>query len=287
MLAVVAGNMPPVEQLRMYWHALSSIGPSLFERTDALFKRTTVYWVDEHGNLALYDDCDPVTNEITKRSYVTYIEHLKSGNLYWEEDEIDGPTVVKIKCFLLILGTPFYTIGQMGWQFGRTFIKVVPILIKILSETWKQPFVTSDSKMGREFSQLHSVIGDGLFEIIKAPIFGFGIEVAALCGIFKPFHARHFEAIIERIWQQGVSYRCDFRYIYKENGYKAIPQGVSELRPLYLAYCFQPRHNVKDSDIKVQKREEISYRSTLECLRSESRFIGNALTARLWNLFNR
>ena len=40
----------------------------------------------------------------------------------------------------------------------------------------------------------------------KVPLFALGCELAALYGLFKPYHGRKYEALIENAWQHGASF---------------------------------------------------------------------------------
>jgi hypothetical protein len=215
----------------------SSVG-SLCERTNAAFRRVHVEKKDENGNLKLYNVTDPdtgkavkdpATGKVKKKSVITYIEDIRTGNLYLDEEA----HVVAFKCFVLVFAIPFYTVGKMAWH-----------LFKIPCGLF----------------QSLEIVGNNLLEVVKAPLFGIGAELAAIGGIIKPYKFRTWEAIVENKWQNGVSYKEDFRKIPPrkgENCWQAFMKDIRQKRPLYLAYCFQVRGNVNDPRIHVIRRESL------------------------------
>jgi hypothetical protein len=157
---------------------------------------------------------------------------------------------------------PIYVVGQLSWCTIKTAFEVGKTALDTLARVGQQlrqgEYCEGVTQVWRGLSQEMGILSHGLFEIIKAPLFGLGVELAALYGIFKPYHGRKFEAMIEKAWQQGASYKKDVRIephpCNKKNCWEDF-----DTRPFYLAYCFQVRGNVHDTQrISVIKREPLT-----------------------------
>lgn len=254
------GNLSPYAQIEQYCTALGSILPTLWERTDEAFKRVHVQLLDEDGNIRSFIHRDARTGE--KRTVFTqiYIEDVKTGDLYVNDS--DG--LVAFKCFLIFFGMPFYTVGAMSWHAAKAPIMCVTIILDTIYQVGQQIVLgradECSVEMRHGFSQLPDVLGNGLFEIVKAPIFALGIELVALYGILKPYQARKYEALIENAWQKGASYKDDFRRIPAregENCWEAFVKDVSASCPFYLADCFQVRNNLNNPLTRLVSRENV------------------------------
>lgn len=252
-----AGNLSPYAQIEQYCTSLISVLPSLFESTDTAFRRVEVMKLDEHGDVRHFRHRD-ATGRVRIVSSITYIEEVRTGDLY----KNDSVNIVAMKCLMVVLATPIYTMGKICWYLCQTTIDVSAIVLDTLYKVGQEIVYgrlnESSVEMRHEFSQLSDAIGDGLFEIVKAPIFALGVELVALYGILKPYHGRKFEALIENAWQKGVSSKNDLRNIpQKENCVEDLLQGIRDSRPLYLAYCFQVRGNLSNPSCRLISQESI------------------------------
>ncbi len=263
--AVQTSHFNPLQQLSAFGEALAPIFVSLFERTSSAFRRVEVMKRDEMGNIKLYDSRkksdDPTTGRSSlqnkKIAVLSYIEDIKTGDLYL--DELDY--VVAFKCALIALAMPLYTVGKIGWEAVRTPFEIGTIALDTLHQIGQQMLLGrlyESALLARDgLSQVSETLGSGLFEIVKAPLFLLGAELAAIQGIFKPYHGRKFEAMIEKAWQNGISYKEDFRKIPVREGedcWQAFKTDILNLRTFYLAHCFQVRGNVSDARISVIRR---------------------------------
>jgi hypothetical protein len=245
-------RLSPFSQLSQYCSSLSSILSTVFEKTDTAFRRVQVMKRDENGNFKSYQRTDPVTKAKCMDSRITYIEHISTGELYKDEPA----QIVSIKCALIVLAMPFYTVGKMAWYLCKTPFDITTIVLDTLIKAGQQlvlgRFYAGFSEMGNGCIQLVDSVGSNLFEIVKGPIFGLGTALAALYGTVKPYHGRVFEALMEKAWQQGASYKDDFRNIPPragENCWEAFVKDVQLAHPFYLAHCFQSRGNINDPRI--------------------------------------
>jgi hypothetical protein len=217
---------------------------------------------DTNGNIKFYHVKDKTTGENKNTAVLSYVEDIRTGEM-----QLDEPAyIIIVKCVFLSLGMPFYTLGKMAWHTFKTPLEISALAMNALRKASEQ-FAMGGLYEGaieicRDFSQIPEIFGKGLFEIIKAPIFGLGAELASIYGIFKPYHGRKIEATIERAWQQGVSYKDkgDFLNIAPrtgENCWNAFVKDMQEARSFYLAHCFQVRGNVSDLRMIVVRREAL------------------------------
>ncbi len=251
----------PSTQLDQCFNTLKAMLNSLCEKTEQAFNHVILMKRGSDGNIKFYPVKDPVTgNEIGKTEILTYIEDAKTHELYLNESAMD----IRIKCALVAMGMPFYTLGIMGCFICKTPIEITSIACKALLQLSKQLLHGQCSVGFAEFRQrCHTCLESakhGLFEVVKAPIFGFSAELAGLYGIFKPYHGKKFESQIEHAWQQGASYKEDFRKIPshdEDDCWKCFIKDIQESRPFYAAYCFQVRGSTDASRIVLIRRTPI------------------------------
>jgi hypothetical protein len=255
-----AARLSPVSQVQHVFSSVCSLLSMLCEKTDSVFRRVYVMKKDDNGNIKLYNVKDKETSTTRKVGVLSYVENIKTGEI-----QLDEPShVIAIKCALLVLAIPFYTVGKMAWYASKTPFEITALAMDTLTKSGEQ-FVIGRCyegivEMRRGISQIPEMFGNGLFEIIKAPIFGLVAELASISGIFKPYYGRMIEAIIEQAWQQGASYKDDFRNVLPragENCWDAFVKDVHDAHPFYLAHCFQVRGNVHDARIVVVRREAL------------------------------
>ncbi len=266
--AILPTRTDPFTQLQQFCTSIGSLLGSLVESTDSAFRRVEVQKRDSDGNIKFYDKeetiVDPDTGEkkvVTKKiSNLSFIEDVKTGELYVN----DSRFTVAVKCAGIALGTPFYAFGKICWYLVKTPIDMGVIALdaisKIFSHVCLGRLYEASSEAQRSFIQMAQTLGTGLFEVVKAPLFALGCELTAIYGLFKPYHARKFEAIIEKAWQQGASYKEDLRKIPARSGedcWTAFVKDVRDAHPFYLAHCFQVRGNVNDPRVVVISRNSL------------------------------
>ncbi len=253
-------HLSPISQIQQFCSSLNSFLSTLCEGVDSAFRRVHVMKKDANGNIRLYDVKDKETGTTRKVGVLSYIEDIKTGEM-----QLDEPSyVIATKCALLVLGIPFYTVGKMAWHVFKTPFEITVLAVNTLVKAGDQfaicRYYEGMMEMRRGFSQVPEMFGNGLFEIIKAPLFGLGAELASIYGVFRPYHGRKIEAIIEKAWQQGASYKDDFRNITPRVGescWDAFVKDVWDARPFYLAHCFQVRGNVNDPRVVIIRREAL------------------------------
>lgn len=259
-MVTISSSLKNYFQVQPFYTSVDLFFASLFERTDTAFQRVHIMKRNQDGNIKLYHHKDKTTGKETRSAVLSYIEDVKTGDMY-----LDEPThVISVKCAFVALAIPFYTIGKMCWHGCKIPIEITALVLEIFSKTSQQPvfcrFYEGLTGMHEKFSEISNIVGQGLFNVIKAPIFGLGAELAALYGIVRPYHGRKWEALIENTWQNGASYKVDFRSIPAkpgENCWEAFVNDIRKSHPFYLAYCFQVRHNINDPRIILIRRESI------------------------------
>ncbi len=257
---VMRGCLSSYSQFEQLFSSIHSLVSSACESTDAAFRRVQIMKSDNQNNIKLYDQKDLATGEIKKVGVLTYIEDVRSGDLFLYE----SLSVIRVKCAIIALGMPFYTFGKMAWHIAKTPIEIGAIVLETLFNLGQLLYAAQFDQCGAEgikgISQSFEVLQKGCYEIVKAPIFGLGCEIAALYGTLKPYHGRKYEAMIERAWQAGISYREDFRNVSldgEENYWQAFRKNMRDAHPFYLAHCFQVRNNIHDSHITVIRRDPL------------------------------
>ena len=252
--------LTPFEQMQQFCSAIGSLLGSLCEKTESAFRRVHLMKKDADGNIKFYDVKNIETGETKKISVLSYIEEIETGDLQKDEPA----HVVAQKCAWVALAIPFYTAGAMAWNAFKIPVEICSMLLDTLKKVGEllalQRLYEGAVEMRQGLMQIPGIIGDRLFEIVKAPIFGFGAEIASICGMIKPYRCRKIEALIESAWHGGASYKEDFRKIPKrpdENCLEAFVKDAQLMRPFYLAHCFQVRGNVNDPDIEVIRRESL------------------------------
>lgn len=265
MSAVVNANrLTPFSQVEQLFSSLASLLSSIVESTESAFRRVHVMKKDANGSIKFYDVKETVvdasghsTQGIRKVNTLTYIEDIKSGDLYLAEDAY----IVSVKCACLVLGILFYAASKMGWYVVKTPLEIGVLATDMIVKVGKLLLLCKCSEASAEtssgVSRISETLGTGIFEIAKAPLFAVGCEIAAIYGIFRPYYGRKFEAFIENAWQHGASYREDLRKVPArdgENCWTAFTKDILDSHPFYLAHCFQARGNVNDSRVIVKDR---------------------------------
>jgi hypothetical protein len=251
--------LSPYSQLKQVAYSVGSLLLDLCERADAVFERVTVRKKDETGQFKTYDILQNDGTKV-KADALNYFREIKTGNLYLPEED----SVIRTKCALIALGMPFYTVGSMAINLVHSALKITAVAIDTFMHTLGKLFRGNFQEGGEILSKGVSLIGRTagvcLFEVIKAPLFGVGCELAALYGIVKPHHGRKYEGLIENAWQQGVSYKLNEGRVPHGPGDSCLQEFAKEKQEassFYLAQCFQIRGNTNESRITVVSQEPL------------------------------
>ena len=228
----------------------SDLFSSCFQKTEDRFGRVYINKLDERGNPKEYKKRDEAGNTI-QYSEVCYIEDKLTGDLYIDE----SASVIAIKCTAIFSVTPLYTAGVIAWNLYQLCGGVA----RAAAEMFKamRNGCSDVSEMKRTFSLLPHTCKERLMEMISAPLFGLGMAGAAALGVLKPLHGRSIEALVEKAWHKGASYKDDMRKIPErkaENAWVSCWKDIHSGKEFFLAYCFQVRGNLSDRDIRVLRR---------------------------------
>jgi hypothetical protein len=139
---------------------------------------------------------------------ISYLMKKETGDLYWDEDVAP----VAVKCALVFVATPLYTLGVMSWY------------------ALQIPFDLLDPK---------KIVKD-IWNVARVPIYALGMELALCYGLITLdlYGAREKEAAVESALWRGASYKEDLRM--KNRGEN------DKVKAFYLAWCFQKRGNIRD-----------------------------------------
>ncbi|MEN9344475.1 MAG: hypothetical protein RLZZ453_1262 [Chlamydiota bacterium] len=161
-----------------------------------------------------------------------YTLDVATKRLYMPEDR----KVIGLKCVLISLALPFWTLFKMGYALINTVVRVV---IAIANR-----------------SAFHDILLKGIWEIIKAPFFFLCAEFVLILGLFSPHLARVRFSEIEKIWNDNRLFvptlkRCleidaEWEPNTKKMGsclatLKAFNDVLCHPHPFFLAGCFQSR----------------------------------------------
>lgn len=156
---------------------------------------------------------------------------------FYNDDPIED---VWGKVAAIPIGLPVYTAGQMIWSAGRFFIDVPAVAIKAIRQfviDWQKG--RPEGKLKEDFldritTEIPHRLKTNLRHFFTAPIFAIGVLGTALHGLINPFEGRKWEAKVEHMWEDNVSYKEDARL-----------KGIWG-KTLYLAFCFQPLGNLHE-----------------------------------------
>lgn len=101
----------------------------------------------------------------------------------------DSPGTVRLKCFLLTLGTPFVhplvSIANVGYRVLR---------LVSFANFWAQ----NEKETKYNFKARLANAGKDLLRIVATPFALLGLQLAAVYGLFRPYDGRKLYATIER-----------------------------------------------------------------------------------------
>jgi len=130
----------------------------------------------------------------------------------------DETNVIALKCFMILLAIPFYTLGVMATHIVRCFTLIGSNLAK------------------GEISEAFLSLIQEVWAVAKTPIYGLAIAFYAFVGIFAPLPMRAIIAQLERDWSGS-----ERRYsLCKLDGVGDYFTNRTSKTTMFLAFCFQP-----------------------------------------------
>jgi hypothetical protein len=143
----------------------------------------------------------------------------------------DEVNEIAMKCFLILIGLPFYTIGVMAVHAIRCVTLV------------------GTNLANGEFSEAFLSFIQEIWAVAKAPIYALAIEFYAILGIVCPLTMRIVIAKLERDWSGSERFH-DIRRMESQDEYNNnIAQYFKERESkttAFLAFCFQPLGELND-----------------------------------------
>ncbi len=235
------GTLSASDQFSLWDSAITELFTSLCDKTDESFRRVRIQKKDEAGNIKTYES----------------IEDIKTGALYLDEPFY----VTSIKCALIAFANILNTFGKMIWYTIRAPIAISAVAAESIANAAKEfamgRCLESSTELKKGLIRSWELGVESLFEIVKCPIFGLGVELGAIYGIFRPNFGRKIVGKLEHAWLNGISYKQSFNRIPPrdgENCLEAFSKDIQSTHPFYLAQCFQVRGNVNDPHIIVVNR---------------------------------
>lgn len=224
--------------------------PSFLSPTDDTYDIVDVYKLNARNEPRVIHRRNLATKKMEVLGPVfSYIENKHTGRLYLNE-----PTcVIAMKCACIVFAAPVYTLCTMLWNAYQIFRSVALIAYNVYVEAERdfslQRYYEATIILNHHIQPLPEIIKERFFEIIKAPLFGVMLQIAALSGIVKPLHGREIVGNIESAWHQGATYKDgklkrDGQYKGKQVGELTLMEELHSGREVFLANCCLSRGNL-------------------------------------------
>jgi hypothetical protein len=222
--------------------------PTYFQSDEETFSRVYALKLDDAGEARLLKNGDPDER--------WFVEHKETGQLH-----IDEPAyILAVKCAAIFIVTPLYTVGHVAWncyQMVRCIIAVSYNAFHALrADVGMERFFDAMRAFNEEINPLPNLLMERLFAILKSPLYGVALGLAALSGIIRPLQGRHCVALIEKAWHHGASYKDNVWKDIEAQGEQscdslsgcmtacqAISRAVHMGNEFFLALCFLERGN--------------------------------------------
>jgi len=178
--------------------------------------------------------------------FVAEVDYLRSdGRVFKRSQTIDNRDpnhplqmvddqigLIALKCFLILVGLPFYAAGVVFTHVIRCFTLV------------------GNNLMHGDIPEAFLSLIQEVWAVVKAPFYALAIEFYAAVGIFWPLPIRSVIAQLERDWSGST--RSDSLLLDKtENAIGNYFINRQAKGTIFLAHCFQPISELFDP--KVQR----------------------------------
>jgi hypothetical protein len=234
---------------------LSSELPYYFDKCEATFRRVHVKKFDEFGNERVITFTNLDTGEVRKLGPVfDYVENIRTGQIYFDDKE-NTRFVLAVKCMLVFFCAPFYTLGAMLWN-AHQILRSIGIVARNVFHAAREDFAyerffDATRLLYREIKPFPKIVKDRCWEIVKAPIYGVCVQIAALSGMIRPLHGRQYIGMILKAWHHGASYKESvFKELVKEKNmdWNFFWNEIHSGKEFFLAHCFLERGIIKEGD---------------------------------------
>jgi hypothetical protein len=203
-------------------------------------------------------DPDTGKNRIYSFSHDVRTDELYNGDFYQD----DTRAVTVLKCVVLAVINPFYTIGCMGWHFGTSAVAGVKWAISFIKDI-KHHAESEGTKSAAGtffkgfFWHLPQKLATHLWKIVRVPIYTLGMEFMFLYGLVNPYEGRKWAARIEKKLHYDISWKKDYRMFNTlESGgctgcIQANLEDIRSAEVFYLAFCFQPKFHISSNKLTL------------------------------------
>jgi len=226
-------------------------------------------WIAPHEKDQVQSSYDDSMKFFTVTRYTGATQQLLQNTVTGDFYYPDSDQLVAIKCLLMAIGAPFYTLGRVAFHTGRIFY----LIYKVFEEAvinFKRDLESNEEGCSAFFKRFVvelipnifiKALGEQIFECIKAPYYGLGIFIAASVGfLHDPYKGKMALAIIERHWNWDISRSEDPRMQKQAANICAALQNSSVF---YLAFCMQPTGNELDTVVDLRGEEVLKYKSKI------------------------
>lgn len=216
---------------------------------------------------------DVSTLRSSSLKFKEYTWDKRGGSVYRKENA----EVIAVKCVMICLGLPFFTLLKVGYAAGNTLFQVAKSVARAVKETFELLLkgCLSDAmwRLKEGVYEATTILGLGIWEIVKGPLFcAVGIFIAA-CGVVSPYCGRRNFAALERIWNHHSLYIHELKVareieekeelLRQEKGECAAScygysASLQNPYPRYLANCFQPR-GMMGQDVQIIESTFLRY----------------------------
>jgi hypothetical protein len=180
-----------------------------------------------------------------------YVQNLQTGELFLYEEGNEFPHI-QIKCVLIAISSPFYTMAVMLARVVQTLFQIAQIAEQIFCNFGQQyekdglgmALWNSVCTFG---SEVYDKAGPLFLGVITSPLYWAKLEFGACVGVFFPLEGREIIADTQEEWF-SADFRADNRYISHRARLEGRQVGGRELcgSICFLAWCFLPRGNIND-----------------------------------------
>lgn len=181
-------------------------------------------------------------------SWRTEIVSQRTGERFQHEPML----TTAFKCFLLVVFTPVYLLGYMGFHFLRTPLTMLATVARSIYLLGSRPSWPQVLQLGKDLclTAPHCFL-KGCAAMLKAPFYSISLQVAALYGMVRPLEGRAWVGFIERKWHGTDSHRADFTYALDRMSLEDVllHSFCDKDFPytFYLAFCMQKLGHIEDA----------------------------------------
>lgn len=252
---------------------MTAIGISLSNPSSSFFespwKKVVVHRKDKHGQVIFWKEVANQPGKYKKTfsegsPEVIYTEDTRTGELYkGGEIDDDSSYVVRVKAIIASLVMPVFAISHMSWYGLKGIYEVGKSAKAAFHNISQRPaslsMAASILKNGRTLViDSTSSLVRNFWRVVRTPFYAIATQAALSMTVFLGYEGRKWEAIVERSWQKD-SWKLDWRMMKAPESlgtWKAFVEDVRNAKACYLAFCFQPKGNIKDTKRFIKIRYE-------------------------------